>query len=157
MINASTYGVKIMDALFNTGAKTTNTVTFPVNPYLALFTKNPDATGSGFEEPTSSEYVRILVNSKGATQQQLLAPAAVEDGTGTDEGKKVAVVTNQELMFFPEAETSGWGTVVGFGVFDSASVGYGTPYFWGELTASVDIDQGEIPIFRIGDFRVTLA
>ena len=158
MINANTYGSQIMDALFNTSAKTANnTVAFPTTPYLALFTKVPTSDGTGYEEPSSDEYVRILLSSKGATQKNLLTTATVEAGTGDDSDKLVASVTNQELIFFPEAETSGWGEVYGFGVFTSSVKNEGTPYFWGELTNSVTIDQGEIPIFRIGDFKVTLA
>ena len=158
MINANTYGTKIMNALFNTALKTSdNTVSFPTSPYLALFTTNPASDGSGYEEPSSTEYTRILLSSKGATQKNLLTTATVEQGTDDDADKLVASVTNQELIFFPEAETSGWGDVYGFGVFTTPTPGEGTPYFWGELTNSVTIDQGEIPIFRIGDFKVTLA
>ena len=44
-----TKSLEIMDALLNTKAKPTNVVSFPVNPYLALFTTLSDVDGITFK------------------------------------------------------------------------------------------------------------
>ena len=69
-------------------------------------------------------------------------------------------MSNQDLIFFPEAEKEAYGTIVGFGIFDAVSGG--DPYFFGELSGSsgqsgtVTVGLNEIPIFRVGDFRIAL-
>ncbi len=177
MIN-TTYGTQILNAFFNTGlgSKTTkadenkiksshrndqnnNFVEFPTDPYLALFTTMPNASGTGYAEPTSTYYNRVSLTTLGPKALQLMGGATVEAGTGEYSGKNVAVVKNQDIIVFPEVEEeteeNKYGTVVGFGVF-SAKTG-GTLILWGDLTSPVPIEAGEIPVFRIDEFIFKLA
>ena len=151
MINANTYGSKILNIMLHTGSAYSET--FTSTPYLALYTTMPDANVAGAAEPTDSAYTRVLLSAKGVNQTNLLGTAVVVDGDGTNAGKKLAQVTNQELIFFPEAQTA-WGQIVGFGIYENK--GATTPYFWGELTAPTAVEAEEIAIFRVGDFKITL-
>lgn len=159
MIKAATYGKKILDAMFNTGNSSTNSVLFPKTPYLALFTTMPDAGGAGMTEVNAAEYARIGLTAKGIHNKQYLAPAVVGDGDGSDAGKKVAKVVNQEEIHFPVIPQGGtWGTIVGFGIYDAATAG--ELYFWGELTQPVETGSETSKtavFFDVGDFVVTLA
>ena len=159
MITASNYGKKILDGLFHTGTSASaTTVSFPADPYLGLFTTMPNADGTGGVEVSADEYGRINLTNTGVYNKQLIAPATIVDGDGKDSGKKLAKVVNQDEIHFPVIPQGGtWGTIVGFGIFDSASGG--TPYFWGELTAPVETGSATSKtavFFDIGDFVVTL-
>lgn len=166
MFNATKHGVPILNALFNTSKKTSNnTITFGTTPYLALFTKMPAKDGTGYTEPSIPEYKRILLTNPGPYQKQIMATAVVEDGTGEYSGRSLAVVRNQDLATFQEAESTAMGTIVGYGVFESATAT--TASFWKELgqynesgdfvTETVEIGKGQIPIFRIGDLEIKFA
>ena len=152
MINSELYGNSIVNALFNTGNKTSNSVSFPTTPYIALFTKKPSKDGTGYTEPTSTEYARVLLTNKGAYGKQMMGTSATD---GTDGGVNYATVKNQDLIVFPEAKSAAFGTIVGVGIFSVATGG--TPYIWGDLTSSVTVNIGEIPIFREEDFVFKLA
>lgn len=166
MINAEKHGKNFLNALFNTSKKTSgNTISFSLTPYIALFTTMPDENGSNYKEPTSSEYARVLLTNTGAYGKQMIGVATTEDGTGKNEGKKVAKVTNQDLITFPEARSVGFGEIVGFGIFETATTGVGACMLWGKLGSysddtdefieeTVNIAANEIPIFRIGDFEI---
>ncbi len=159
MINASNYGKKILDGLFNTGNKTSNSVAFPNTPYLALLTTLPGADGTGGVEVSAEGYSRIDLTNHGVYNKQYIAPAVVVDGEGEDTGKKLAKIVNQDEIHYPVIPVGGtWGTIVGFGVYESASGG--TPYFWGQLTEPVETGSETnktAVFFDVGDFVVTLA
>lgn len=151
-----TKSLEIMDALLNTKAKPTNVVSFPVNPYLALFTTVPDDNGQNGVEPTSEDYRRVLLNKKGFDGKQLLTGAVSETREINGSEKVCSVVKNQEQILFPEALNTGYGQITGFGIFDAAEE-TANLIAWGTLTSSQTINQGEIPIFRIGEFEMMLA
>lgn len=154
---STTKALEIMDALLNTKAASSNSVSFPTNPYLALFTTIPNDDGSGYEEPSSEDYRRVLLNKKGFDGKQLLAKAVSENREINGEQKKCAVVRNQEQILFPEALNTGYGEVKGFGIFDASTINSGNLIAWGTLTSPQTITQGEIPIFRIDEFEMMLA
>ena len=195
MTNANTYGKKILDALLFTSQgvtnSTTNSITFPKEPYLALYTKMPEirtggedgdeTTGTykyvaGTEVQASTEsskktYARVPLFQNGVSQKRIMGNAVIvgdsalsQDDKAKDAAAKFPVgaarVANQDLIFFPEAEKEAYGEIVGFGVY-AAKAG-GDPYFWGKLSKDsgtngvVTGGLNEIPIFRVGDFRICL-
>lgn len=127
------------------------TMTFST-PYLGLFTTMPDASGIGGEEVSYPEYSRVKINVKGVEGKDIMTAPYTEAGSGDDAGKTISCVKNQEIIYFPEAETGAGGQAVGFGLF-AAKEG-GTPYLWGELKTSVPINQNSVPMFRIEDFEI---
>lgn len=159
MITASNYGKKILNGLFNTANSTSNTISFPKTPYLALLTTLPGADGTGAVEVSADEYARIDLTGTGVYNKQYIAPAVVVDGEGEDTGKKLAKIVNQDEIHYPVIPVGGtWGTIVGFGVYEAASGG--TPFFWGALTEPVETGSSTSKtavFFDIGDFVVTLA
>lgn len=105
--------------------------------YIGLSTTTPDANGGNFTEPQSpTEYKRVSLDNKMGTASN-------------------AIIKNTDIIFFPEAENSGWGTITHFGIF-TAKTGGGTPIFWGELSSPVQIPQNYIPIFRAGKLQIGL-
>lgn len=195
MLNANTYGKKILDALLFTSQgvtnSTSNSITFPKTPYLALYTKMPeirtggdtsdDTTGTykfvaGTEVQAATDsskktYRRVALYENGVSQKRIMGNAVIvgdsavgEEDKAKDAAAKFPVgaarVANQDLIFFPEAEKEAYGEIVGFGVYGSLS---GSDlYFWGELSKDsgnngvVTVGLNEIPIFRVGDFRICL-
>lgn len=123
-------------------------VTFPT-PYLGLFTTMPGADGTGGEETTYPEYTRVKLTALGVEGKALMSNATIEAGSGEDAGVNIAVSRNQEIVYFPEAETGAGGTVVGIGLFSAVSGG--TPYLWKELDTPMPININSVPMFRIGN------
>ena len=94
-----------------------------------------------------------------------MAQMQMEDSIDRNLAKSIhymeqAAETGADLIFFPEAEKEAYGEIVGFGVY-AAKAG-GDPYFWGKLSKDsgtngvVTVGLNEIPIFRVGDFRICL-
>ena len=117
--------------------------------YIGLSIKTPNPDGSNFKEPeipdgatdddgnpiTTNEYQRVhLENVIGRASN--------------------AIIKNEAIVFFNEAEHYAWGEITHFGIFTSKTGG--TPIFYGELSASKEIPKGYIPIFRIGKLQVGL-
>lgn len=146
--------------------------------WLALFTQMPTGVdGSGYAEPTAPEYMRPAISGISRIKKVKFMASAVEEIiekevtiTDTDgqehtivEEVKAAVVKNQDSILFPEAsQEGGWGNIVGFGLVYSETVGDGLPFLWGEITAEdgssgITVDQYEVPIIRVGGFKITLA
>lgn len=117
--------------------------------YIGLSTTTPKEDGSNFTEPS------------------------IPDGTVDDEGEPItvneyqrvslegvmgsasnAIIKNSAIIFFNEAEHYGWGKITHFGIFTSKTGG--TPIFYGELSAAVEIPKNYIPIFRAGKLQVGL-
>ena len=70
------YAKNILNALFNTSKKTSNnTISFPISPYIALFTTMPSDAGTGAVEIGSAEYSRVLLTDNGAYGQRMMAEA----------------------------------------------------------------------------------
>ena len=186
MINATKFGKSIINAFFNTKVVNGGmSVSFPATPYLALFTTMPTVTTNGNDyvytpgvevqentESANKTYRRVLLTSVGVSQKRLIAEAEiVGDSTvsADDKTKDAAAgfdvgsarIKNQDLIFFPEAEKEAYGTIVGFGIFDNLTGG--VPYIFGNLSSdsgnngTVTVNINEIPIFRVGDFRIALS
>lgn len=104
------------------------------NLYLALFTTAPDATGAGTEvSPTGTNYSR----------KQATFDAAATDGGG------VTSTSNSAPVEFDPA-TASWGTIVGIGIFDSATHGAGNLHWYGTVTNPKAVGVGDILKFAIG-------
>lgn len=127
------------------------TVSFST-PYMGLFVKMPDVNGANGEETSYPEYARVKLTAIGIEGKTIMGTATTAEGEGDDAGKLVATIKNQEIIYFPEAETGAGGTVVGYGLF-SAPTG-GTPYQWGELKTPMPINQNSVPMFRIDNFKL---
>lgn len=95
--------------------------------YIGLSTTTPTAAGGNFTEPGSTT---------GYERAQF----------GTQDTSKTAQIANGAIIFFNESLGDGYGTVTHFGLFSSKTGG--TPFFIGELTASMAIGAGYVPIFR---------
>lgn len=121
-------------------------------PYLGLFTAMPNASGTGGVEVSYPEYCRVKINVKGLTDKNIMADPYTEIGSGDDAGKTICCVKNQEIIYFPEAETGAGGQAVGFGLF--ADKENGAPYLWGELKTKVSIGQNSVPMLRTDDFVI---
>jgi hypothetical protein len=136
-------------------------VAFPT-PYIGLLTSMPKADGSGFGEVSYPEYNRVPINIKGINGLEIMGEPYVETeyvpGSGdvgdAEDNVTVAHVKNQEIIYFPEAETGAGGTAVGFGLF--ASKEGGDPYLWGTLKKSATISINSVPMFRIDDFHLSV-
>ena len=101
-------------------------------PYLALFTSAPTDAGGG-TEVSGGSYARYDSSGKWA------APAAG------------AVQTNAECAF--TQASADWGTVVAFAIFDAVSGG--NMLYWGDLTASKTVNNGDTFKFPSGDIDLT--
>jgi hypothetical protein len=130
------FEVHVLDTAF--GASAFPTIT---THYIALYTVIPtDASASG-TEVTGGSYARVAVTNNSTTW-----PAA----TGTNPSTK----SNGIAVTFP-SPSANWGTVVGFAIYDAATVG--NELAWGSLTTSKTISNGDpAPSFSIGALVITL-
>jgi hypothetical protein len=108
----------------------------PATVYVALFTVTPDDTGGG-TECSGTDYAR-----KAVTNNSTNWPAS----TG---GSK----SNGVELAFPEAGSGGWGTVVAFGIFDADSGG--NLLYWGPISPSKAIAEGDVPKFAASGITIT--
>lgn len=116
---------KLIDWLFRaqaiglTGA-TAAAGTGPATLYIGLFTTTPSSDANMGVEPTigTYAYARVAVTSgMGATGwagTQAAASTTASSGTS-------GTTSNNGIITFPTPTTAGWGTVVGVGVWLSAS------------------------------------
>lgn len=125
--------------------------------YLALFTKMPDEHGNGYVEPITgasgdkTTYMRVNLKEGIITGGVSLNEAVKDEVTGE------AKIDNCDIIVFPEVFALTWGTIVGFGVFNKEEAGTGdTPIFWGRLKNPVTANVNHVPLFRIGNFKVTM-
>lgn len=107
----------------------------PATTYVALYTVAPSDTGGG-TEVSGGSYARAAV-----TNNDTNWPAA--SGGAKSNGTEIE---------FPTA-TADWGTVVAFAILD-ADTG-GNFLYWGDLTASKTINNGDTAKFAAGDLDVT--
>lgn len=110
----------------------TNDLGTAATPYIGLYTVAPTDAGGG-TEVTGGSYARQ--NSSG----KWTAPASG------------ATETNAEVAF-PQA-TADWGTVVAFGIFDAVTSG--NLLYWGDLTDSKAVNNGDTFKFLSGDIDLT--
>jgi hypothetical protein len=119
------------DALIN-GTLRATTYTAPTTVYVGLFTSDPTDAGSG-TEVSGNAYAR-----------QSATFAAPSNG---------AASTDVDVQF-PQA-TGNWGIVTHFGVFDALTTG--NLMYHGALTASKNIETGDVFKIATGNLTVTLA
>jgi hypothetical protein len=129
---------QIITHLFRTGS-----FAKPATLYFALFTTLPVDAGTGGVEVSGTNYARVPVAGANANFN---API---DATP---GRKTA--NTNAITFNAPGVTTPWGTVIGYGVFDSASGGNLLAY--GTLTASKTIGVSDpAPEFPTGAFVFT--
>ncbi len=111
----------------------------PGTLYLALYTSAPNDTGGGTEVgTTSTAYARL----------------AVIKGTAAWNASSAGTVTNLPAMIVGTA-TADWGTVTALSFMDTAS-GTGNMYWWGTLTASKTVQNGDVFQFAAGSLQAGL-
>jgi hypothetical protein len=107
----------------------------PATVYVALYTVAPTDAGGG-TECSGGSYARVAVTNN-STNWPAASSGAKANGTA---------------ITFPEA-TGDWGTVVAFGILDAAESG--NLLYWGDLSASKDIDSGDTASFAVGELDIT--
>lgn len=114
----------------------------PTNLYVGLFTVNP-TDGTAGTEVSGNAYARVAVASS-------LANWAGTQGAGTTAASSgtSGTTSNNGVITFPTPTPSGWGTVVGFGIFDASSGG--NLLAFGALTTSKTINPGDPVTFPAG-------
>jgi hypothetical protein len=113
--------------------------TMPASVYIALYTALPgDASASGTEVASSNNYSRKL--TAGADW------ASATSGAGTS--------SNATVITFATPSGS-WGTVVGFALYDAATVG--NELAWADLTVSQAVGTGNTVSFAIGALTLSLS
>ena len=113
-------------------------MTPPGTIYLALYTATPtDASDSG-TEVSAGGYAR----------------KAIVKGTAAWNASSAGTVTNLPAVIVGTA-TADWGTVTALAFYDTAS-GTGNEYWWGTLTASKVVQNGDIFQFAAGSISIGL-
>lgn len=104
------------------------TFTSPAQTWVALFTTITDGEASSVTEVSGNAYARIRV------YKDQTAADAVSNTTPYWSAPSNGVVNNARDILFAVATPSGWGTVVGFGVYDASTTG--NLLYYGTLSAS---------------------
>ena len=131
---------------------------YPTDAYLALFTKMPDGSGFNYAEPTDTDYMRINLHWSLLTGGETLNKAAADQ-----DNNNIATISNKEIIMYPEIPGgASWGTIVGFGVFENETDNPEEPkppILWGRLEneGGVPTEGSHVPLFRKGNFKVTLS
>lgn len=134
---------KLVDQIFRAQA-----FAFPATLYVGLLTAAPSDSGGG-TEVTGGSYARASVTAS-------LANFAGTQGAGTtvaSSGTGGQTSNNATISF--ATPTASWGTVTHFGIYDAASAG--NLLFWGALTISKTINQGDTVTFPAASLSVTFA
>ena len=105
----------------------------PANMYVALYTSAPTDSGGGVE-CTGGAYAR---------EQVVRGTGWTSAGNATE---------NASDITFTEA-TASWGTVVAFALHDALTGG--NMLYWGDLTTSKSIDNGDTAKIPAGDLDIT--
>lgn len=117
------------------------TFTPPTTIYVALFTTTPADAGGGVEVSGGS-YARVAVAASLAAWAGTQAAGSTTASTGTS-----GTTSNNAAVIFPTAST-GWGTVVAFGLFDAASAG--NLLYYGALISPRAFNTGDTAVFLAG-------
>lgn len=111
------------------------------NLWVALFTVTPTDSTTG-TEVTGGSYARVAVVRTGA-------------GWDAASGASPGTTQNTGAITFATA-TADWGVVTGFGVCLSLAGALSTDLvYWGALTASKTVSNGDTASFAIGALSVT--
>lgn len=128
------YSILLLNKLFNGG-----TWAVPTTLFVAVFSVTPSVSSTG-TEATSGSYARISVASNTTNWPTI-------SGTTT-------TVTSGAAFTFPTA-TADWSAAasqVAAGIWDSATTG--VLYYWGALTASKPVLNGDTASFASGALTV---
>jgi len=124
-----------------TGA-TAAAATGPANLYIALCTATPTDASTGAtitEVANAGNYARVGVVSSmtasGWAGTQAAASTTASSGTG-------GTTSNNGAITFG-APSANWGVVTHFAILDSTTWGAGNMLFWGQLTASKTVNNGD--------------
>lgn len=109
--------------------------TRPGTVYIALFTAAPTDSTSG-TEVSGGSYARVSVTNNATNW-----PAA--SGGSKSNGTTITFAT----------ATANWGTVVAFAIMDASSGG--NIMYWGDLTTSKAIDNGDTASFAASAITIT--
>lgn len=112
--------------------KGTADFTSPANLYIGLFTAVSDGEAGTVTEVSGNDYARTAVSFNTAS-----------GGSSTNNGD----------VTFPAANGGSWGTITHIGVYDASTAG--NLLFYGALTASKSVDEGDI--FQISDTNLTIS
>lgn len=152
---------------------------YPKKAFIGLFTEMPDAYGKNFVEPTWKTNDNLHTYQRISLHEDLLygdmslnnvrqigadSEEYPNDATEHSAYLGYAFVDNKEIVLFPEIlDESGWGEIVGFGLFENEEPTEGeTPYFWGNITnkegiiTSVPTEKWKVPLFRKNEFKIYL-
>lgn len=130
MSQLSDYAEKlVLDWMMTTGAATR-----PTSWYVALYTATPSDSGGGTE-----------VSTGGYTRQSVTFGAAATPGGTTSNTNTVSWT----------ASGANYGTVTSIGIFDASTTG--NLLWWGPLTASKTVNDGDTLQFTAGNIALTLA
>lgn len=123
--------------------------TAPAAVGLALFTTTPNVdTGAGGTEVSTSGTAYARINILTGNAGGHFFGAAVSGDPST--------ISNSADIVFATATGSGFGTVVGCGLYDSVTAGAGNPLWLGALTSSKVVNVGDVFKFLTGQLVLTL-
>lgn len=114
----------------------------PTYVYLGLSTNDPVADGGAFAELNVDGYERIMIYSE---------QAGAEIKVGSAENR---LIQNTKQINWTKATTQ-WNTVIGFGLFTSASGG--NPFFYGKLKEPITVPVGAVALLSPGDLKVGIS
>ncbi len=134
---------KLIDQIFRGQA-----YTFPATLYVGLFTAAPTDAGGG-TEVAGNAYARVAVTASLANFAGTQAAGSTTASTGTN-----GTTSNNAQINFPTPTPSGWGTVTAVGIFDAPSGG--NLLFWGNLTASKTINNGDAVNFPVSTLAIQI-
>lgn len=109
----------------------------PATVYVALSTADPTEDGSGLAEPSGNNYARAEVTNS---------------GTNWDTASSGATANKTAITF--NTASGDWGTITHYAVMDASSSG--NMLWYGTLTTSKTVGNGDTPKFNIGDLDLTL-
>ena len=111
------------------------------NNWIALFTAAPSDSSTG-TEVTGGSYARVAINRTGT-------------GWSASSGTTPATSNPAATVTFATA-TANWGTIVSFGICNSLAGALSTDLmFWGDLSASKVVNNGDTASFAAASLSVT--
>lgn len=115
------------------------------NAYLALSLTVPNSDGTNFTEPGGGYARTFLGNAQSGTNHLI----TVNGATASNADK--IIFFNEAIADWTPAEND---YIKYWGIFSAATGG--TPVLWGALTSNVKVPQGYVPIFRAGNFVLSV-
>lgn len=134
---------KLIDQIFRAqAAPTTSTL------HVGLLTAAPSDTGGG-TEVSGNSYARASVTSSLANWAGTQSTGSTTASSGTG-----GATSNNNAITFPTPSGT-WGTVTHFGIYDASTSG--NLLFYGALTISKTINNGDTVSFPAGSLSITFA